>query len=145
MVRYRFTSRLSAGVEYDPRLRHTGFMASWIALPETMRRPAVVFGTTSDRIGLPHGHSFHVTASKNLQRETRLPVAPYAGLAYGTYGDRLRPIGGLNIAFTRRLSSIVMYDGVHPHPIVNFSLGRNIISLILVQGRKPGIAYNIAF
>jgi hypothetical protein len=47
-----------------------------LAIPETDRRPALILGTSSDRIGTPDGQSFYATFSKNLKRETELPIAP---------------------------------------------------------------------
>ncbi|HSF25011.1 MAG TPA: hypothetical protein VLE20_12365, partial [Blastocatellia bacterium] len=72
-------------------------LANWVAITETEQRPALILGTSSDRIGTPSGQSFYATISKNLQREIKLPIAPYAGVAYSTYEDRFLPIGGLNI------------------------------------------------
>jgi len=83
--------------------------------------------------------------SKNLRRETRLPIAPYAGVAYGTYEDRARAIGGLNIGFTEQFTALVIFDGVHVHPMLNFSSGRHVASFILVRGRDPGVSYSISF
>ena len=118
---------------------------NWLAVTETGNRPALIVGTSSDRIGTPSGQSFYATASKNLKRETHLPIAPYFGFAYGTYQDRLRPIGGLNVGFTEQLTALIIFDGVHVHPLMSFSHGRHTFSLILVQGRRPGVSYSIAF
>lgn len=118
---------------------------NWLAVPETLKRPAVIIGTSSDRIGTPGGQSFYATASKNLRRETKLPIAPYAGVAYGTYEDRFRFIGGLNIGFTERLTSLVIFDGVHVHPLLTFSHRRHIFSFILVRSKEPGVSYSISF
>ena len=145
MVRYRFTSRLSGGIEYDPRLRHWSPIASLIAVTEGAQRPAVVVGVNSDRIGAPSGQSFNTTISKNLSNETRLPVAPYLGLSFGTFEHRLPPIGGVNLTLTQNVGSLVIYDGVHAHQMINFSYHRNLFSFILVRGHKPGLAYNIVF
>jgi hypothetical protein len=120
-------------------------LANWLALSETERRPALILGTSSDRIGTPSGQSFYATLSKNLKREARLPIAPYAGVAYGTYEDRWRAIGGLNIGFTEQFTSLVIFDGVHVHPMLNFQHGRHIASFILVRGRDPGVSYSISF
>ena len=90
---YKFHPRLTAGVEYNPRVGEVAPIANFLAVTETARRPALMFGTSSDRIGTPSGQSFYGILSKNLKRQTGLPVAPYAGLAYGTYEDRLRPVG----------------------------------------------------
>ena len=82
---------LSGGVEYNPRVGQWSPLANWLAVPETRNRPAVMVGTSSDRIGTPSGQSFYGTVSKNLRREIRLPIAPYFGVAYGTTAVRLPP------------------------------------------------------
>jgi hypothetical protein len=37
---------------------------NWLAVPETTKTPALIVGTSSDRIGTPGGQSFYATASK---------------------------------------------------------------------------------
>lgn len=112
---------------------------------ETERRPAIIAGTSSDRIGTPSGQSFYLTVSKDLQAEIDLPVAPYVGLAYGTYEDRARVIAGLNVDFGRGLSALVLYDGIGVHPMLSYARGRHGISFLLAQGRHPGLSYNVRF
>ncbi|HEY0079807.1 MAG TPA: hypothetical protein VGB73_14425 [Pyrinomonadaceae bacterium] len=142
---YKFHPTFSAGVEYNPRAGKVSPLANWLAVSETKRRPALIIGTSSDRIGTPSGQSFYATLSKNLRRETRLPIAPYAGLAYGTYEDRLRPIGGINIGFTEEFTSLVIFDGVHLHPLLNYSYKQHAFSFLLVRSRHPGISYSVSF
>src|SRR5688572_26364742 len=144
---YLFTPRFQAGVEGNPRSTEekANPLVNWLALPETKNTPAVIVGTSSDRLGTPGGQSFYATASKNLKRETKLPIAPYFGLAYGTYEDRFRPIGGLNIGFSEQITSLVIFDGVHVHPTVNFSYRLHVVSFLLVRGREPGVSYSISF
>ena len=88
---------------------------------ETRTRPAIILGTSSDRIGTPEGQSFYGTLSKDLRPQTGLPVAPYVGVAYGTYEDEARIIAGANISFGRGVSSLLIFDGVHFHPTLSFS------------------------
>ena len=142
---YRLHPRLTAGIEYNPLAGKVSPLANWLAVTETGKRPAVILGTSSDRIGTPSGQSFYLTLSKSLRRETGLPIAPYAGGTYGTYEHRWRPIAGLNINFTRKLASTVIFDGVHVHPLLNFTTGRHAFSLIMVRGRDPGMSYSISF
>jgi len=142
---YRFHPRVSGGVEYNPLAGKVSPLANVLALAETRHRPALILGTSSDRIGTPSGQSFYATFSKNLRRETKLPIAPYAGVAYGTYEDRWRAIGGLNIGFTESLTALVIFDGVHVHPLLNYSHKRHTFSFILVRGRDPGASYSISF
>jgi hypothetical protein len=142
---YRINSRLLGGIEYNPRAEKASPLANWIAVQETAHGPAVIVGTSSDRIGTPSGQSFYVTASKNLKRETKLPIAPYLGAAYGTYEDKLRPIGGVNIGFTEQLTGLVIFDGVHVHEMLSYSYQRHVFSFVLVRGAHPGVSYSIGF
>lgn len=142
---YRFVPTFSAGIEYNPLAGKVSPLANWLAIKETARRPALIVGTSSDRIGTPEGQSFYATFSKNLKRETKLPIAPYVGAAYGTYEDRLRAIGGLNIGFTERFTGLAIFDGVHVHPLLNYSYEQHGFSFLLVRGRHPGFAYSVSF
>jgi hypothetical protein len=142
---YKILPTLSAGIEYNPRADKVSPLANWLAVSETKNRPALILGTSSDRIGTPSGQSFYATVSKNLKRETRLPIAPYFGFAYGTYEDRLRPIGGINIGFTEEFTALVIFDGVHVHPMITFSHKQHSLSFIFVRARDPGVSYSISF
>ncbi len=142
---YSLTSRFSAGVEYNPRAGKVSPLANLLAMRETRNRPALILGTSSDRIGTPSGQAFYATFSKNLKRETGLPIAPYGGVVYGTYQEKVRPIGGLNIGFSETVTSLVIFDGVHVHPTFNVSLKSHTISFLLIRGRDPGLSYSVAF
>lgn len=142
---YKPLPELSAGIEYNPRAGKASPLANWLAISETRRRPALVLGTSSDRIGTPSGQSFYATLSKNLRRETALPIAPYAGVAYGTFEDRLRPIGGLNVGFVEELTALAIFDGVHLHYLLNFSYRQHVLSFVLVRGRHTGVSYSVSF
>ena len=142
---YKFHPRVQLGIEYNPRAGEIKPLANILLLTETRRRPALMVGTSTDRIGTPHGQSFYLTFSKNLHRETGWPIAPYVGAAFGTYDDRLRPIGGLNISLPKGFSILTTYNGVNVHPLLIFSHGRHALSLIMVKGRDPGMSYSVMF
>ena len=142
---YRFHPRFTAGVEYNPLAGKTSPLANLVAVTETHKRPAIILGTSSDRIGTPYGQSFYATFSKNLKHSTGWPVAPYVGLAYGTFEDRLRVIGGLNIRLAERWSSTILFDGVRVHPLINYTRGRHQLGIIFERGRNPGASYSISF
>jgi hypothetical protein len=142
---FRFLPTLTAGIEYNPRADKVSPLLNWLVLQETARSPAIIFGTSSDRIGTPSGQSFYLTASKNLKKETGLPIAPYAGAAYGTYEDRWRAIGGLAIGFTEEWNLMLVHDGVNLHPMLNFARGRHAASLLYVDTRDLGAAYSVTF
>jgi hypothetical protein len=142
---YRFHPRLQLGIEYNPRAGEFAPLANLLVLTETKRRPALMLGTSTDRIGTPSGQSFFATFSKNLRRETGLPIAPYVGATFGTYDHRVRPIGGLSISLNRNFSILATYNGVNVHPLLIFSHDRHAISLIMVKGRDPGMSYSVIF
>lgn len=146
---YRLHPRLSTGIEFNPRADQPADrvnpLLNLVAVTETARRPAIILGTSSDRIGTPRGQSFFATASKNLKREIRLPVAPYVGAAYSTYEHRWLALAGLNVNFSRNLSSTVVFDGVRVHPLVNYTRGRHAFSFVLAFANKPGLSYSITF
>lgn len=142
---YTFHPRITAGIEYNPLAGKVSPLANIVALTETAKRPALILGTSSDRIGTPSGQSYYATFSKNLRQATGLPIAPYVGITYGTYEDRLRPIGGLNISFHERWSSTILFDGVRVHPLLSYGRGRHQFSLLFERGRNPGLSYSISF
>ena len=142
---YRFHPRVTVGIEYNPLAKKVSPLANVVAITETHTRPALILGTSSDRIGTPSGQSFYATFSKSLKHATGLPVAPYVGVAYGTYEDRARIIGGLNITLSDRWSSTILFDGVRIHPLLNYTFGRHQLGVILERGRNPGVSYSISF
>jgi hypothetical protein len=143
---YRLHPRLSVGVEYNPRAEDVGLLANFVAMTETEKRPALILGTSSDRIGTPSGRSFYATVSKNISGAVKLPIAAYAGVAYGTYEDRFRPIAGLTVNWRENLSSLVIFDGVKVHPTVTYALGRrHVFTFLLAQSKNPGVSYSISF
>jgi hypothetical protein len=142
---YRVVPRLTLGLEYNPLAADVSPLANWLVVEEKEHRPALILGTSSDRIGTPHGQSFYATLSKNLQPELGLPLAPYGGVSYGTFEDRFRPIAGAHLELPRRFSAQVLFDGVHVHPILSFSPSRHVFSFLLVRGRDPGFSYSISF
>ena len=133
------------GVEYNPLADDVGPLVNFVAVTETGKRPALILGTSSDRIGTPHGRSFYATLSKDLSEQTGLPIAPYVGVSYGTFDDRARPMGGMHIHFTRWMTSTVLFDGVKVHPMLNFSAGHHQLGFLMVEGKKPGVSYSVSF
>jgi hypothetical protein len=59
---YRLYPGLTAGIEINTRSDDASGrespLVNWLVMPETERRPALIIGTSSDRIGTPDGQSF---------------------------------------------------------------------------------------
>jgi len=142
---YALHKRVDVGVEYNPKAEQVSPLANLRVLNETRTRPAILLGTSSDRIGTPEGQSFYGTLSKDLRPQTGLPIAPYVGIAYGTYEDKARLIAGANISFGRGFSSLLIFDGVHFHPTLSYFRGRHGVSALLVRSRDVGVSYSLRF
>jgi hypothetical protein len=120
-------------------------LVNWLAVGETARRPALMFGASTDRLGTPSGRAYYGTLSKSLGSSLRVPIAPYAGVAYGTFDDRLRAIGGVNVSATEHLSALVTYNGVHTHSILSFTRGPQTFSFLYLSGGDLGAAWNVTW
>lgn len=109
----------------------------------------MIFGTSSDRIGTTHGRSFYATASKDLEALLGLPLAPYAGLAFGTFDDEFVAIGGLVVRWAADWRSTSLWDGHNLHHVIETQLGaRHTLGLVIAEldgAYDFGIAYSLAF
>jgi len=121
------------GIEYNPLAQDVHPTANWRLVDETKTRPSVMLGTSSDRIGTPHGTATFLTVAKSLKPQTGLPIAPYAGISYSSHDDRLYFIGGGNIQLTKKLSLMAIYDGVATHGALSYTAGRHTFSLLAVD------------
>ena len=144
---YRVVPRLSLGIEWNPRSDSTSPLANFVAVSETARRPALMFGTSSDRIGTPEGQAYYFTLSKDLSTVNGWPVSPYVGASYGTFENDLRAIAGLYIRVPETgFASTLIHDGKTFHPTVEYRfLGRHVISVLWVATEHVGVSYSVAF
>lgn len=137
--------RVSLGVEYNPLADDVHPLANLTLWQETETRPAVILGTSSDRIGTPDGQAYYFTVSKDIEQWTGLPIAPYAGVSYGTWDDEAVFVGGINWRITDRVSSMLIFDGHKLHPTVTWTKGKWSIGAILAFGKQPGMMVNYRF
>ena len=142
VVMYRVTPSLKAGVEVNPLADEVGFVANWRAVSETNTRPAVIFGTSSDRIGTPSGQSYFVTVSKGLPAWR---VAPYAGVSYSGYEQRFLYPFGVNVTIGPGLSAMLINDGVHSHLSASYARGRYSLTVLAVERRHLGFTIGATF
>jgi hypothetical protein len=143
---YRLHPRFHIGVEYNPKVGEVHPLITIIPVTETKNRPAVIFGISSDRIGTPRGTSVYLTASKDLEHWTGLPIAPYGGIVYSSYDKKFRPIGGLSIRILPRLTSLIQFDGVKVHPSVTYSFNdTHAFTFLMIRGKEPGMTYTFSF
>jgi hypothetical protein len=135
---YRFTDRFQAGLEWNPLDDDWGPIGNWTALEERAHRPALILGTSSDRIGTDRGQSYYGTLSKSLEPWIHLPVAPYAGLAFRDAEDDWEAVGGLHYAlFGQRLAVTHIWDGENLHLTLDVPWRRASVGLVLAQQEDP--------
>ena len=143
---YGLTPDVKAGVEWNQRVGEIGLVANWRARSETATRPALIFGTSSDRIGTASGQSYYATISKSLHHLIGLPVAPYAGVSWSTAEDRLLIPFGVNVQIRPALSAMVINDGVHTHLSSTLGFGgRYSVTVLAVERRHFGVTIGAAF
>ena len=139
--------RLSLGIEYNPLADDTSPLANLVAVTETKKRPALIFGTSSDRIGTPEGEAYFVTLSKDLTTVNGWPLAPYVGASYGTFENEVDMIGGVYIRVPGTgFASTLIHDGKNFHPTVEYRfLERHVLSALWVDTQDIGFAYSVVF
>jgi hypothetical protein len=142
---YQLFTNLRIGIEINEDVPEVNPLVNWLVLTETASRPAVMLGTSSDRIGTPSGQSFYVTVAKSLEREIGLPIAPYAGISYGTYDDEIVFPCGLNVTFLPSWSGMFMYDGVNPHASTTYVWRNFSLTLLLVDLKDFGFSVGAVF
>lgn len=145
----QITADLRLGLEYNAGINELGIVGNYRAVRETRSRPALIFGTSSDRIGTPYGQSYFATLSKSLQAQTGLPLAPYVGLSYSGFENRVLYPWGLNASLGRSWSAGLIHDGVRSHLAATYSWQRYSATFLAVGnpagGRDGGINLSISF
>jgi len=130
----RVTPRLQLGVEVNPRADEVGPLANWIAVEETASRPALVLGTSSDRIGTRDGQVYFATVSKNLEPWLGLRVSPYVGAAWSDRTNGWEELAGLNYRVAGgRIAITHIWDGVNLHHTATTRVRGVSVGVLLVE------------
>ncbi len=145
ILMHQLRPNLKLGVEWNPGADEIGIVANWRALSESAKRPAVIFGTSSDRIGTPQGQSYYVTVSKSLHEETRLPIAPYVSASYSSYENRMLYPFGVNVALGTNWSAMLINDGVHTHLSATYAWKRFAVTVLAVERKDLGFTIGTRF
>jgi hypothetical protein len=117
---YSVTERLTLGVEANPKDDDYGVIANYRVWDETDLRPALILGTSSDRIGTPSGRTYYAMLAKDLSEIVGLPIAPYIGTGFGEFEDEWELLGGVRIAWLERLSTTHMWDSENLHHVIDY-------------------------
>ena len=144
---YAVNERLSIGAEWNPLDDDFGPLANWRVFDETSKRPALILGTSSARIGTESGRAYFATLSKDLEQWTGLPVAPYAGTAYDGGDKEWKAVGGLHVRWAEGWSSTHLYDGENLHHLVDrvFEGGHQVGVLLAEQDGEYYAGLRVGF
>jgi hypothetical protein len=138
---YRIDNNLQVGVEYNPLGDDVGLLVNWRLMTETNNRPAIIVGTSSDRIGTPHGRAYYVTVSK----EVADGLGIYVGAMYGEFEEKIRIPAGVSYRFNDKWSALFAYDGVNGHPMVTYRWDRYNLTLLAAGSKYPGLSFGVGF
>ena len=146
---YAFTPEIRAGLEWNPAADDLGVIANWRLVDETDTRPAVIVGTSSDRIGTDDGRAYYGTLSKSLDDAWGVPISPYVGLSWGGSDHVWRGIGGLNVRWSESWTTSHLWDGVNLHHLLDRRLesGHSVGLLLAEQEGEHfwGLTWSWAF
>src|SRR5688500_3704265 len=146
VVMRQWTPAFKAGIEFNPLVDEVGFVANWRLLGETARRPALILGTSSDRIGTSSGQAYYATVAKSLERELGVPLAPYAGVSWSEADERFLFPFGASVSLTDRVSAMLQNDGVHTHGSFTLALGPNwSVTFLAIRLEDPGVTFGARF
>ena len=116
---------------------------SYVAFTETETRPALFFGTSSDRIGSPPGEqSYFATVSKFVPR---LRSSLYVSLNYSEWDEEFNLPFGVETGLGRGVSLRPMHDGDHGHVMLNYYARQYGFSLMYVWLEKMGFSISAGF
>ena len=132
---------LQLGVEYNPLGDDVGLLANWRILRESKSTPAVMVGTSSDRIGTPRGRAYYMTVSKEVADD----LGVYVGVMYGEHEKKIRIPAGVSYRFDDNWSALFAYDGVNAHPMVTYSWERYNLTFLMVGSKYPGLSFGVGF
>jgi len=139
----RVTPRLQVGIEGNLAAEEFGPLVNWIATPETERWPMVTLGTSSDRIFSPKGEqAFYATAAKGIPGTN---FAPYVGVSWSTWEDRLLFPAGLNVALANEWDLLGMYDGRNCHTLLTYKTSTVNYTVMLIRMRHIGFSIGVGF
>lgn len=138
---YRVTDDLQVGVEYNPMVDQVGPLFNWRIAREGPNQPAVMIGTSSDRIGTPYGQSYYIVFSKEVVDGLGL----YAGASYSEFEDTILYPAGASFRFDDRWGGMLIYDGRNFNPLVSYSWDTCSLSVLLARMRHPGVSFSVGF
>lgn len=140
---YSLSPRFKAGIEFNPAAGEVLPTANWLLAPESERAPAVSLGFSSDRIFTPPGYvALYATASKSFPE---VGLAPYVGLSYSGFEQRLLVPFGLNWSPHPEWDLLAMHDGRNTHALLTRKFETWSVTLMAVRLDRFGVSVGWSF
>ncbi|MDZ4723271.1 MAG: hypothetical protein SGI97_05145 [candidate division Zixibacteria bacterium] len=119
-------------------------LGNWFILTESPKRPSLMFGFSSDRIGTTKGNlQYYLVVGKYLPW---LRLAPYAGIQYSDNDEGINYPFGANIEISSKFSLMPMYDGNRSHLVGNYYINDRVgLSLLWLWYEQAGISVFVGF
>lgn len=134
----RLGEDVAVGIDYSPLDGAAGVVANWRLLRESDNGPAVIVGTSADRIGTDAGRAYYVTLSKEVVPNLGL----YVGALYAELPDKIRVPAGVFYRLDDTWSTQLSFDGKNLHPMLNYNVGNHSLSFMMVGGKRPGLRWS---
>ncbi len=135
--------RAQVGLEWNLGAGEVGPLATVFLLTETHTRPALLLGTSSDRIGSPEGNqAYYATVAKHIPRT---PLAPYVSLNWSEWNDELNVPFGMNLSIAGGFSLLPMNDGARTHLLASWANERISVTAIAAWMERFGLAFSTGF
>lgn len=139
---YQVDPKLQIGVEYNPKADEVGPLLNYMIQLETVDKPMLNFGLSSDRIGTPPGPMcYYITAAKTFQSR----YVPYVSLNYSEHDNGFTIPFGMSIFLTPKWVLLPMNDGKKSHLMLTHRGQTSSVSLLWVWYKHPGISFSWHF
>lgn len=142
-LHYRVHPRFQIGVEFNPDAGEFTPLANLFLFREGPGRPAVILGTSSDRIGSPEGYqAYYATIAKH---HPSWPVSAYFSVNWSEWDNGFNFPAGLVWELGNGFALQPMWDGDEMHLLLHWQKGRWTVSPMWVWMEAAGIAVSVEF
>ena len=139
----RVIPSLQVGLEFNVAVEEINPLVTWFVTTEAHARPAVLLGTSSDRIGSPKGEqSYYLTVAKHAPG---WPLSAYVSINYSEWDEGFNVPFGVTLGSWYGLSARPMYDGERTHLMLNYDQTRASISFLWVWLEQAGVSVSVGF
>jgi hypothetical protein len=129
-------------MEFMPRKNRWSPVWNWRLIEADGWRPAIALGQSSAwPSSKTSGSAFTLTAAQSFGKG----FSGYLSASYAPNGDLWQIPAGVNWRVNQDWTTRIMWDGNNLHPIVTRHIDNWSMSLIMLDGSDPTLAFSIGF